>query len=373
MKFIASAAFALEGVVADELRSLGFSDVTCRNNRVIFTSDIEGAARACVWLRSADRVSLLLDSFKAESFDELFEGVAGMDWPLYLERNSRICVDARCVRSRLMSQRDVQSIGKKAVITSMQRRYRSAVFPENGPAVSILISVADNIATVSVDLCGEGLHKRGYRLHSSEAPLRETLAAALLLLAGYDGTQTLLDPFCGSGTIPIEGAMIARRIAPGRSRNFLAQGYRWCAKEFERQKAAAFDCETTGHEEILCGDIDRAMTEMTAFHAGRAGVADALKVSCADARSWEPYQFCGRLVTNPPYGERILDKQSAFELMHDFSAVVSRLLEQLWSVGVLTPETELEDVFFAKSSSKRRIFNSNIPCVYYRFGENIFK
>ena len=366
MNFVVSSAFATESIAAQELKQLGIYNVKCKDNKVYFSADAAQGAKACVWLRSADRLGLLIDEFAANTFDELFDGIKSLKWNNFIDRNSKIIVQARCVRSKIMSQRDVQRVSKKAIINSLSASYKTTYFSENGTEVFINVSILNDIATVVIDLCGDGLHKRGYRLLNSEAPLRETLAASLLLLSGFDGTGTFLDPFCGSGTLPIEAAMISCNIAPGRNRRFAAENYGWISNAFKEEKQKAFDLQKKMQCEILCGDIDSSMVDIANYHAQRAGVD--ITVKCRDACSWDDvYHYNGIMVTNPPYGERLLDKQMASELMQNFSSVTSDLLEKYWKIGIITPESDLEKLLYAKCSSKRKIFNSNIQCTYFQF------
>ena len=366
MNFIVSTAFAIDGIAANELRSLGINNVQCKNNHVYFDGTIADAAKACIWLRSADRVGLLLSSFNAYTFDELFDNVSSIYWSDFLTRNSKIIVNARCVHSKLMSERDVQRISKKAIINYLSKKYKTASFLENGETVSINVSIYNDVASVILDLCGDGLHKRSYRTLNAEAPLRETLAASLLLISKYHADNVFLDPFCGSGTLPIEAAMIAANIAPGRNRAFLAENYSWAKNEFSFAKKETYCCETNNNYEILCGDIDPNMVEITKFHAKNAGVK--IKVMCRDACKWDDiYHYQGLMVTNPPYGERLSNKNDVQALLKDFSYITSRLLEQYWTLGIITPETDIEKLLCEKSISKRKLFNSNILCTYYQF------
>ena len=368
MIFVASASFATEGITASELNKMGMSDVRCKDNKVYFSGKLEDAARACIWLRSADRVGLLVSSFGAITFDQLFDGIKCIKWSNYIPRNAKIIVDARCVKSKLMSQRDVQRLSKKAIIDSLSSSYKITTFPETGYEIYINVSILKDEVNVIIDLCGEGLHKRGYRLLSSEAPIRETLAASLLLLCD-NKIEYFLDPFCGSGTLAIEAAMIAGNIAPGRNRKFAADNYIFASKDFKRQKERAFEAPTCDDYEILCSDIDSNMVEITKYHASRAGVN--INVSCRNALDYDDiYTYNGTMVTNPPYGERILDLSKAHELMTDFSGLVNRLIEQYWEIGVITPDFDLEKAFCMQSVSKRKLFNANIQCTYYQFKNN---
>lgn len=367
MKFSVSSTFALEGIIAQELRGLGMEAIKCETGRVTFEGTAQDAARACIWLRSADRVSLLLAEFPAQDFDTLYDGIRNAGVIKHLGRDSRICIEARCVKSRLMSQRDVQRIGKKAVIDAMQSKWHMQRMPESGNAVFLKISILKDVVSLTLDLCAEGLHKRGYRVKNAEAPLRETLAAALLLLSDYDGTQVMCDPFCGSGTIGIEAALIARGIAPGARRKFAGEDYPIFRDGFIKEKERARQMPQKKCEDILCSDISGEMTEMTRFHAERAGVGQVLTTACRDAREFESYAYCGRLVTNPPYGERLMERNEAARLLGEFSGVCSRLTQQLWTVGILTPEPQAEKILGLKALSRRKLYNADIPCMFYTF------
>lgn len=368
MNFVATTSFATEGITALELRDLGMNDVHCKNNRVYFSGTVDDAARACVWLRSADRVGLIASVFHATTFDQLFDGIKSIRWCDYISKNAAIIVDARCVKSQLMSQRDVQRISKKAIIDSLSKSYKTNYFPENGYKIYVSVSILKDEASIIIDLCGDGLHKRGYRSLNSEAPIRETLAASLLLLCN-NKMEYFLDPFCGSGTFAIEAAMIAANIAPGRDRSFAAEHYLFTSRCFKEQKNYAFDLQKKSDCEIHCSDIDENMVEITKYHASRAGVS--IDVKCKNAIDYDDiYVYGGTMVTNPPYGERILDREGARELMSDFSGIVNTLTEQYWEIGIITSEHDLERIFCLKSASKRKLFNSNIQCTYYQFKNN---
>lgn len=368
MDFFAAAAFALESVAAQELKMLNMKNVRIEANRVFFQGDEADAARACVFLRSVDRVFLLAGRFSARSFDELFEGIEAIKWPELLSEKGRFCVTARCVQSKLMSQSDVQRITKKAIVRSMQRRYRLNTFPETEETYKIEVSVYKDEAVVALDLCGEGLHKRGYRTLNAEAPLRETFAAGLLLLANYDGHTAFADPFCGSGTLGIEAAMLASGRAPGAGRSFLAEAWRcWDKKAWQLAREAAADAVRTEKSMIFVSDIDPKMVEMTQFHAKQAGVEHQLIVRCRDARKLHLQNYGGIMVTNPPYGERLMNEKQAQELLKEMRYPFAELMDQGWRIGVLTPYQELEKAVGCSAQEKRRLFNGNISCRFYQF------
>lgn len=368
MDFFAATAFAFESVAAQELKMLNMKNVRIEGNRVFFEGAETDAARACVFLRSVDRVFLLAGRFPAYSFDELFEGVEAIKWPSLLSEKGRFCVTARCVQSKLMSQSDVQKITKKAIIRSMQKRYRLNTFPEVEETYKIEISIYKNEVFVALDLCGEGLHKRGYRTLNAEAPLRETFAAGLLLLANYDGHTAFADPFCGSGTLGIEAAMLASGRAPGANRSFLAEAWRcWDKEAWHLAREAAADAVRAEKSTIFVSDVDPKMVEMTEFHARQAGVASQLTIRCRDARKLRLQSYGGIMVTNPPYGERLMSEQQAQELLKEMRYPFAELMDQGWRIGVLTPYQELEKVVGRRAEENRRLFNGNIPCRFYQF------
>lgn len=300
---------------------------------------------------------------RTESFDELFELAYSLPWDEIISKNGRINVAASCSRSKLMSVPDVQGITKKAIIKKLQSRYHQNTFCETGETYSVFVWVQNDIALIGMDACGEGLHKRGYRVKTSPAPLRETTAAALLEIIGYDNGP-LADPFCGSGTIAIEGAMKAFRIAPGLNRSFESE--RWLGsdakiweQERKRARAAILPIEK---DLITASDISEDMLEIARYHAKRAGVAEAVRFIRRPVKEFSVQE--GVIVTNPPYGARLSDIKTAREIYREMGSVIRPLLD-MTELGVITPEMEFERLFGRRARKKRRVFNGNIQCNFY--------
>ncbi len=364
MEYFASAAFALEGIAARELRNLGIT-ASVRENRVFFSGEENLLARACIGMRSADRIYRHIISGRADSFDALFELVYSAPWSEIISKRGRINISAACSRSRLMSVPDVQSIVKKGIIKKLQNKYRQNVFPEDAESYSVFVSIQNDNAVIALDACGAGLHERGYRIKNAPAPLRETTAAALLEIIGYN-CGPLYEPFCGSGTIAIEGALKAFNIAPGLNRRFECEnwmGFSGQAWIQERERARA-DIRKIEKGLIVASDIDGKMVETARFHAQRAGVLNAIRFLERPVIDFNGGE--GVLVTNPPYGQRIADVNCARAIYKDMSRSIRPLLDRL-DLGVITPDGEFERLFGRRSSKKRRIFNGNIQCNYYMY------
>lgn len=348
---------------------MGIDNVTIDQMRVYFTGDEGAGARACINLRSADRVFLHIKSFTAKSFDELFDGVYAIPWADYISPKGKIIVNARCVQSTIMSQSDTQSITKKAIIKSMQRKIAQEIFPESGEDYTIEVSILKDNVVIGMDLCGASLHKRGYRTKNAPAPLKESMAASLLLIADYNGSDYFCDPFCGSGTLPIEAALIARNIAPGLNRSFAAEKWKNSSKalwEQERQRARdLINPKSSGR--IVGYDIDPKMIEMSKFHAQQAGVAKFIKFKVQDAKDLNEDKYGGTIVTNPPYGERLSTKEQSQELYTQLRYSMLPLLDWGWSLNILTANDRFERFFGKKADKVRRLFNGDIPCKFYQY------
>ena len=364
---IATATFGLEAVVAREVRELGYQDVSVENARVTFTGDEEAICRTNLWLRSADRVLVKLGEFQAQSFEELFQQTRALPWADWLPENANFPVEGKSIKSRLHSVPDCQAIVKKAVVEKMKDRYRRAWFPEDGHRYTIEVALLKDTVTLTLDTSGAGLHKRGYRTLGSQAPLKETLAAAMVLLSYWEPGRTLLDPFCGSGTIPIEAALIGLNIAPGLRRQFVAE--KWSiipttlwdkAREEARDLAAP---ERSLH--ILGSDIDSKVLGLARFHARQAGLEGKVffqKLAAAELRSSKPY---GCVICNPPYGERMGDTSEVEALYRDLGTSFKEL--DTWSCYVLTAHPGFERFFGKKADKKRKLYNGRIECHYYQY------
>lgn len=370
MKWIASAAFGMEGLTGRDLKRLGAEDVRVLNvGGAEFSGTLESAMKANLWLRCADHISLVVGEFPARSFEELFEGIRRIEWADYLARDSAFPVRARCVKSVLMSQTDTQKIVKKAVVEKLKGAYGVSWFEETGATVQIDVSIRGDVATVSLDASGEPLSRRGYRTWNGEAPLRETLAAALILTSGWHPWQPLYDPCCGTGTLLIEAAFIALNRAPGLRRPFAMEKWPFAdvsALERVRREAQSRSDEGQQREIRIAGsDIDPEAIELARRHIRQAGLGGRIEVEVMDMRDVVLKGEPGAIVANPPYGERIGDRRVAH--------VVARQLGELsrrcpgWNVYAFSADMGFEREFGRRADRRRRFYNGRIECEYHMF------
>ena len=352
----------LESLVADELRRLDLPDVRAENGRVHCTGTAADIPRLNLNLRCGARVLLELASFPAPDFEALFQGVAAIPWEDYIPRDGEFPVKGYSISSQLHSVPACQAIVKKAAATRLGRIYGCETLPETGDRYQIQFALIKDTATVYLDTSGDGLYKRGYRAHNNGAPLRETLAAALVLLSRYRGRDPFCDPFCGSGTIPIEAALIAKNRAPGLDRRFAAQRWKWLPSQLWLDAAEeAQDKEFHGSYDIWGGDIDPACVELSRRNAELAGVEDCVRFQVADAGKFHRDSPYGQLVTNPPYGERLLEKKEAEAVYRAFGQA-ARTLPPRWRLVVLSSHTEFERAFGRSAEKKRKLYNGMIKC-----------
>ena len=370
MKWIASAAFGMEGLTGRDLKRLGAEDVRVLNvGGAEFSGTLESAMKANLWLRCADHISLVVGEFPARSFEELFEGIRRIEWADYLARDSAFPVRARCVKSVLMSQTDTQKIVKKAVVEKLKGAYGVSWFEETGATVQIDVSIRGDVATVSLDASGEPLSRRGYRTWNGEAPLRDTLAAALILTSGWHPWQPLYDPCCGTGTLLIEAAFIALNRAPGLRRPFAMEKWPFAdvsALERVRREAQSRSDEGQQREIRIAGsDIDPEAIELARRHIRQAGLGGRIEVEVMDMRDVVLKGEPGAIVANPPYGERIGDRRVAH--------VVARQLGELsrrcpgWNVYAFSADMGFEREFGRRADRRRRFYNGRIECEYHMF------
>ena len=361
-QFAVPTLFGLEALAADELRRLGLKDVRAENGRVFCQGGLSDMARMNLGLRTGERILLVLGSFPAPTFDALFEGVRTLPWERFIPREGQFPVKGFSLDSALHSIPDCQAIIKKAVATRLGSKYGLATLPETGPLYQIQFAIRKDEAVLMLDTSGPGLYKRGYRAHGVEAPLRETLAAALVLLSRYRGRAPFCDPFCGSGTIAIEAALIAKNRAPGLNRSFSAQ--KWaCVPASHWLEAAdeAMDGEYSGDYDIWGGDIDPRAVDLARANAVKADVEDLCRFQVADALSFCRTASRGRVVTNPPYGERLMEKREAEALYAGFGRVW-RDMPPGWSLALLSSHTEFERAFGLQAAKKRKLYNGMIKC-----------
>ena len=359
--------FGVEGLVAQELRDQGLSNVRAENGRVLFSGDWRAMVRANVNCRFGERVLLLLGEFPARSFEELFQGVKALPWESVLPKDAQFPVAGSCLSSQLHSVPDCQAIVKKAIAQRLKGKYGLSWFPETGPLFRVRFRLLKDQASLLVDTTGEGLHKRGYRAQSNGAPIKETLAAALCKLSRLRPDGRLIDPFCGSGTILVEGALLARNIAPGLSRSFTAGA--WPAvppKLWEEERERARSLERPGAPFRGEGyDIDPAAVELTLQNAQKAGVSGCLTAAVRDIREFSQEGPYGCVVCNPPYGERLLDFRQAQELYRALGRAFTP--RRGWSLGVITPDPDFEALFGRRADKGRKLYNGMLQCRYYQY------
>lgn len=365
---IAKAAFGLEPVVAAELRSLGFDGLQLGTGRIDFKAAYEDIPRLNLWLRTSDRVVLRLGEFRAITFDELFERTKALPWADWLPKDAEFPVEGKSVQSQLFSVSDCQAIVKKAIVEKLKQKYRVSWFQESGPRYRIEVALLKDIVTLTLDTSGAGLNKRGYRaVVGSAAPLRETLAAAILHLIRWNGETPLIDPFCGSGTIPIEAALIASNRAPGLYRNFDSELWPFIPSRFwaDAREQATAAVNRSKDFEITGWDIDGEAITFSQKNAVEAGVADIVRFGQRPVKELASDLDYGSIVCNPPYGERLGTKSEVAKLYKEMGRAFSNL--GTWSYTVLTAHRELEKLMGLWADKKRKVYNGQIECTLYQF------
>lgn len=367
IQLIATSTFGIEAVVGRELNWLGYADQKVENGRVTFAADEAAICRTNIWLRTAERVLVKMGEFSALTFDELFEGTKALPWDEWLPENAEFPVDGRSVDSKLSSVPDCQAIVKKAIVEKLKLKYKKQWFDEDGPLYRIEVGLLKDIATLTIDTTGNGLHKRGYRTLTTGAPLKETLAAAMLMISRWKPDRVLIDPFCGSGTIPIEAALIAGNIAPGAKRSFSAEGWQQTPAGLwaKAREEAADKAKKVSDLRIQGSDIDEEAISIARYHAAQAGVAQGIhlqRLPIADISSRYKYGF---IVCNPPYGERLGEIPEVERLYKELGAIFKGF--DTWSFYVITSHQRFEALVGRKADKKRKLYNGRIQCNYYQF------
>ena len=358
--------FGLEGIAGDELRRMNLEDVRVENGRVLFSGDESALARASIGLRTGERILIRLADFPAKTFEELFQGVYNAPLEDYIPREGAFPVKGHCLNSQLMSVPDCQAIIKKAASKRLGETYGVTWLPETGAKYQLQFSLMNDRVQLYLDTTGPGLHKRGYRAVGNDAPLRETLAAAMVLLTRYRGREYLWDPFCGSGTIVIEAALIARNQAPGLRRRFAGEAFAWSDPQvWNRAREEAKDKEFRGEYRILGSDNDPKCVSLAMANARKAGVGELIRFQDGDATKLPLPAQEGILICNPPYGQRMMEQQSAQRLY----AALGRHLKFAdgWKKYVITSEPEFEHYFGKRADKKRKLYNGMIKCDYYMY------
>lgn len=369
IELIAPCHFGLEAVLKREILDLGYEISSVEDGRVTFQGDAEAVCRANIFLRTAERVLLKVGSFQAVSFEELFEKTKALPWEAYIPKDGKFWVTkASSVKSRLFSPSDIQSVMKKAMVRRLQEHYHMEWFPEDGPEYPVRVFLMKDQVTVGIDTSGASLHKRGYREVSGKAPITETLAAALIMLTPWRGDRILVDPFCGSGTFPIEAAMMAANIAPGMNRSFTAE--KWTnlipKKLWYDTVDEASDLIREPEETDIQGyDADEDVIRIARRNAAEAGVEHMIHFQRRDVRELSHPKKYGFIITNPPYGERLEDKKDLPELYRAFGESFRRL--ETWSAYMITSYEDAERYFGRKADKNRKIYNGMLKTYFYQF------
>lgn len=370
IKLAAVCTFGLEAIVKRELEDLGYQNIHTDNGWVYFDGTINDIAKANINLRCAERVMLILGQFDAYSFEELFDKTYDLPWDEWITKDGKFTVKGKSVKSKLYSVPDCQSIVKKAVVKKLKESYDIEWFEETGAEFTILVSIHKDLVTLSIDTTGarEGLFKRGYREHSTSAPLKETMAAALVMLSYWKKDRVLLDPMCGSGTIAIEAALIGRNIAPGLNRTFAAMNWPkvkseyWKNEKIEARKRIDFDSDI----QIYASDISPKAIKIAENNAIEAGVDDCIKFSVRDVTQLNrtPFDY-GIMITNPPYGERIGEQTDILKIHRTLGKVFGK--NDTWSIYVITSQEDFEKEFGRKADRRRKLFNGDVKVEYYQY------
>lgn len=374
MKWIASAAFGMEGMTGRDLKRMGMQNVRVLDvGGATFEGDYLDAFRANLWLRTCDRIMRVMAQFEARSFEELFQGVKKIEWEKLLPEDARFPIRAKCVKSQLMSPSDVQKIAKRAMVERMKAAYGADWFSETGALFQIDISIRDDVVTVCVDASGEPLSKRGYRTWNGEAPLRETLAAALVLQSGWHPWQPLYDPCCGTGTILIEAAFIAASRAPGLTRRFAMENWPAVTYEFEKFEAVRREAREKFEEglkrpiRIAGSDISPEAIELAKRHLRQAGLAGRIELQVKDLRDVTLAGEPGVFIANPPYGERLDSARAAHAIARQLGLLQRR--NPGWTLCAFSADMGFEREYGRRATRRRRYYNGRIECEYRIFEE----
>lgn len=363
---IATSTFGLEKVVANELKELGYDDLIIENGKVTFEGDEMDIVTCNIWLRTADRVLIKMAEFKAESFEELFQGTLAVEWGDIIPIDGFMHVTGKSIKSTLHSVPDCQSIVKKAVVKGMERKYRRDLFSESGVEYKIEVAILKDIVTLTIDTSGPGLHKRGYRELAGEAPMKETLAAALVLISKWEPSRVLADPLCGSGTIAIEAAMIGKNIAPGLNRSFVSEQWEIIPQDlWEDVRKFARNAINKKEFRILASDINGRVLKTASENAIKAGVDDCIVFQKIDMKEFSSKQKYGFIITNPPYGERLGEIQEVEELYRDMGELLQTL--NCWSFFTITSHPDFEKYFGKKADKNRKLYSGKLKCYYYQY------
>ncbi len=367
LNFIVTSTFGLEASVKRELNKLGYENLSVIDGHIKFSGDLETIPKCNLWLRSADRLFLNIGEFFAYSFDELFEKTKMLPWENWIPENGKFTITGKSVKSKLFSVSDCQSIVKKAIVERLKIKYKKDWFEETGPEYKIKVSLLKDNVTLTIDTSGLGLHKRGYREQSVIAPIKETLASALIELSYFKKNRTFVDPACGSGTLPIEAALLAKNIAPGLTRNFISESWPQIPKNlWKNARAQAYDLIDNSFTPDIYGyDVDPKAIEISKHNAMIAGVDDCIKFNVKDINNLTLDKEYGILICNPPYGQRLTSDDNFAE----FYKTMGKLLKEnkTWSFYAITSNENFERYFGKKADKKRKLFNGALKTNYYQY------
>ena len=368
-ELIATSTFGIESIVRHEVEELGYEINEVADGKITYTGDIEAIVLSNLWLRSADRVLLKMGEFKALTFETLFNETAAIPWENWITPDAKFTVNGKSVKSTLFSVSDCQSIVKKAIVTRLQKVYGIEWFEESGPSYTVQVSLLKDIATLTIDTTGnEGLHKRGYRVSNVEAPIKETLAAALLQISYWQKGRILYDPCCGSGTFAIEAAMMAKNIAPGLNRSFASCAWSQIPRQLwqELRQEAMDQIDQKGNPIIYASDINRNAILSARENAEAAGVGDCIQFFAKPIHKTSlPHGDYGVVICNPPYGERISTSKELPRLHKDLRTLIDS--NETWSFYAVTSAPDFEKDFGKRSNKNRKLFNGRIPVKFYQY------
>ncbi len=366
IKLIATTNMGLEAVTKRELLDLGYEDLEVSDGKIIISCQLKDIAILNLRLRTAERVLLLIDSFRAETFEELFDKVFEIRWWDYINEDDQFIIQGRSRKSKLFSISDCQRITEKAIIEKLKMKYKISWFEKSGPRVKIEVSLLNDIAEITIDTSGDGLHKRGYREVNYKAPLSETIAASLVKLTFWNKDRILADPFCGSGTIPIEAAMIEKNIAPGLMRNFDFENFKFFDQEIfkEEKKKCYSEIKYDEKLEILASDVSHKAIKIARANAEILGLEEDISFFQKDIRDLDLPDDYGIIITNPPYGERI-GKEDVDELNKELGKLAKSL--KTWSYYIITANENFEKNFGKKADRNRKLYNGRLKTYYYQY------
>ncbi|MDO4868906.1 MAG: class I SAM-dependent RNA methyltransferase [Bacillota bacterium] len=374
MELIATATFGLEAVVRREVEALGYNIIKTEDGKVTFEGDERAIVRSNLWLRSADRVQIKMAEFQAKTFEELFQQTTAIYWERFIPLDGRFTVTCSTVKSQLHHPPSIQSIAKKAIVERMKLAYGFERFKETGADHTVKVTILKDRVTLTMDTTGAGLHKRGYRVSDVEAPIKETLAAALVELSFWNRDRVLVDPCCGSGTIPIEAALIAGNIAPGLNRKFVSEDWKFIDKSlWKEERKNAYDAIISADQcegRIIARDIDSRAVKAARDNIEEAGVGDYIQLSRGNITEFKPSDRRGVIVTNLPYGMRIGSEEEIRTIYNALKHICAA--DPSWSVFAITSDKEMEKAMGRRANRRRKLYNGNLETTYYQFhGEKI--